>query len=400
VLNLKKILFTNTNCSWNKGSAAQVISTANIIRKLQPDIEITLISHFPERDSKFCESHKIRVLGSKILNNTVRKILFYLTSVLIMKIGLKSLILKNSIVKEYNNCDMIVDLSGDTLSDRGAFSFDVISSLIFAFTFKKPVILYSQSIGPFKTYSIPFSRYVIEKADRVVVREKITKEYLEDIGVKSHVDLVPDCAFALEPSKKERINEILFKEGITFQKPLVGLSVNGMVGDENYVATIVKVVEHITEDLKANVIFVPHVVARAKGYEDDDRIIGEKIYDLVVNKEKINLIKGDYSPNDLKGIIKMCDMFIGGRMHANIAALSTNVPTIATSWSHKYDGIMRMLDQERYVCNIKNIDFEDIKGKIDELWEQKEKVRFKLEKITKEQEKVVCKSGKIITDLL
>ena len=128
--------------------------------------------------------------------------------------------------------------------------------------------------------------------------------------------------------------------------------------------------------------------------------IGEKIYDLTVNREKINLIKGDYSPNDLKGIIILCDMFIGGRMHANIAALSTNVPTIATSWSHKYMGIMGRLGQENYVCNIHSIDFDDMKEKIDELWEKREEVRSKLERNVKEQKKVVWESGKIITDLL
>lgn len=397
---MTKILFTNSNCSWNKGSAAQVISTANIIKNQDPNIEITLISHFPKLDSKFCNCHDVKVVSNEVLNNVVKKIFFYLVSTVLMKIGLKKLISKNSLVKEYYESDVIVDLSGDTFSDVGAFSPDVISSLIFAYSFKKPLIIYSQSIGPFKKHFIPIARHVIEKADKIVVREKITEKYLRSLGVKSQVDLVPDCAFALEPSKKERIDSILSKEKITLKKPLVGLSVNGMVGDDNYIATMARVVDHITEDLKANVIFVPHVVARAEHYTDDDRSIGEKIYELAVTKKNVNIIKGDYSPNDLKGIISLCDMFIGGRMHANIAALSTNVPTIATSWSHKYHGIMGSLGQERYVCNIKTITFDDMKTKIDELWEKREETRLELEKNVDKQKRTVWESGKIITDLI
>jgi len=394
-----KILLTNSNCSWNKGSAAQVIATASIIRNQNPQAEITLVSHFPGLDSKFCECHGIKVINHGILNNLIFKIVFYLASSVLLKIGLKRFLSKNSLINEYNDSDVIVDLSGDTFSDVGAFSFDVISSLIFAYSFKKPLIIYSQSIGPFRKISVPFAKYIIEKADNVVVREEITSKYLEDMGVKSPLYVIPDCAFVLEPSNEYRVNKIFSDEKIIISKPLVGISVNGMVGDTNYISVMGRVVDYLTISLGVQVIFVPHVVARSEEYIDDDRLIGTKIYNLLENKEDVNLINGDYSPNDLKGIIKLCDMFIGGRMHANIAALSTNVPTIATSWSHKYHGIMESLGLGYFVCNITNIDFEEIKLKIDKLWETRSKVKFNLENKTKAQMITVWESGKYITDL-
>ena len=397
---MTKILFMNSNCSWNKGSAAQVISTSTILRQIEKEAEITLISHFPELDAKFCNCHDVKIVGNRVLNNMVLKILFYLSSSIFVKLGLKNLLSKNTLIKEYLNSDLIVDLSGDTLSDRGAFSLDVISSIIFASAFKKPLAIYSQSIGPFKGLFAPLARYAVEKADLIVVREEITEKYLRDLGVKSSMEIVPDCAFILEPSSEDKMDKILSKEKINIYKPLVGISANGMTGDENYISVMAQVVDHITKNLGAQVIFVPHVLARGNIYHEDDRSIGKKIYDLVDNKEDISLINGDYSPNDLKGIIKSCDMFIGGRMHANIAALSTHVPTIATSWSHKYQGIMGTLCLDDYVCNIRDIDFEDIKSKINKLWETREDVRLNLKSNIKGQKERVWESGKLVMDLL
>ena len=40
-------------------------------------------------------------------------------------------------------------------------------------------------------------------------------------------------------------------------------------------------------------------------------------------------------------------------MHANIAATSMCVPTLAIAYSHKFYGIMKMLQLDEYVMDIK-----------------------------------------------
>lgn len=128
--------------------------------------------------------------------------------------------------------------------------------------------------------------------------------------------------------------------------------------------------------------------------------MGEKIYKLTKSKENVDLIKGDYSPEELKEIIWLCDIFIGGRMHANIAALSSCVPTMATAWSHKYYGIMRTVGQEKYVCNFKTMNFEELKSKVDDLWDNREKIREELKVKVEDQKKLAWFSGELVRDLL
>jgi colanic acid/amylovoran biosynthesis protein len=66
-------------------------------------------------------------------------------------------------------------------------------------------------------------------------------------------------------------------------------------------------------------------------------------------------ISGDYTPDILKGIISRCRLYMGARMHANIAAMSSGIPTLAIAYSHKTAGIMQLLDQEEYVCDIASL---------------------------------------------
>ena len=412
---MTKILFTNTNCSVNKGSAAQVISTCETLRTLIPNLQITLISRLPERDSKLCRIHNIKVVSDMWLRLPREGVwlsiyymglhpLFNMLWAILFKIGLNPMSIKNPIIQEYVSADAIINLSGDSFSDgKGGFSIDIDSTILFGISLKKPIVIYSQSIGPFMWAVTALARYCLSNANLVIIREEITKNYLEELGIKSPIYLTADCAFILDSALYDRVKDILSRESInTTKKPLIGISANAMLDDEenNYVNSMAQLIDYAIEKLKAHVVFVPHVVSMKEGGEDDDRVMDEKIYKLTKNKENVDLITGDYSPEELKGIIGLCDIFIGGRMHANIAALSSGVPTIATAWSHKYYGIMQAVGQDKYVCDFKTMNFEDLKSKIDDLWHNKEKIREELKVKVEDQKKLAWYSGELVRDLL
>jgi len=321
---------------------------------------------------------------------------------ILFKIGLNPMSIKNPLIQEYVSANMTVDLSGDSFSDsKGGFSISIDSTILLGISLKKPIVLYSQSIGPFKKWTLPLAKFCLNKVDLIIVREEITKNYLEKIGIKSPIHLTAECAFLLDSAPYDRVKDILSKERInTTKKPLIGISANVMLDDKenNYANSMAQIMDCIIEKLNVQVVFVPHVVGiNGRG---DDRVIGEKIYKLARNKENIKLIKGDYSPEELKGIIRLCDIFFGGRMHANIAAISSCVPTMATAWSHKYYGIMRTVGQEKYVGDFKTMNFEELKSKIDDLWDNKEKIREELKVKVEDQKKLAWYSGELVRDLL
>ena len=60
----------------------------------------------------------------------------------------------------------------------------------------------------------------------------------------------------------------------------------------------------------------------------------------------------------IKGYISRCELFIGARTHATIAAYSTGVPTLVLGYSVKARGIAKDLfgTEENYVIPVQTID--------------------------------------------
>ena len=77
-------------------------------------------------------------------------------------------------------------------------------------------------------------------------------------------------------------------------------------------------------------------------------------------------------------MIGRLDLFVGMRMHANIAALGMAVPTVAIAYSRKTHGIMRMLGQQRWVCDIDTLSSGALCDLLDSLWSQRDRVRDEL----------------------
>lgn len=102
----------------------------------------------------------------------------------------------------------------------------------------------------------------------------------------------------------------------------------------------------------------------------------------------------------MKGIISKCDLFVGARMHSNIAALSSKVPTLAISYSHKFKGIMEQMGQGDYVIDVEEIGIEKLGNLVDTIWNKRDEIRktleVKMELIEKEKE--ILK--KIILDIM
>ena len=418
-----KVLLINTNCSWNKGSAAHVISTSQALKKLIYKIDFTLISYRPELDSKECTRYDIRMVGYP--PKTQHRILYSLCRVLVsllrcfiwrmMKAANVNLqtMLNERYLTEYRRADIVIDLSGDSFSDsKGGISILNAIGMMTAILLKKPLVLYSQSIGPFRYLTMPVAKFCLNRADLIIVRETLTEHYLKSIGVNKKVPIhvAADCAFLLEPTSRERLHEIMAMEEIRKEEEdlLVGLSVSGLEKKASknnnqhntYVRLMAQLIDYLVLEMNAKVIFVPHVMFPPKLGRDDDRAVAREIVQVAKTRRKSFLIEHEYTPNELKGIIGQCDLFIGCRMHANIAALSMHVPTIAIGWSHKYYGIMQRLGLEEYVCDFSTITFEELRVKINKIWSKRNEIQKQLIFKIMEEEKSALYAIKLVRNLI
>lgn len=373
-----RILLINTNCSWNKGSAAQVISTVDLIRKVLPNAVFTLFSdYYPELDQQACNLFKIKVVGCKrikalskhpVMSSLTRRFGYLIKSLLLLvfsRVGLQVKSLLNEVILEYIKSDFVIDLSGDSLSDYGCNNsiIPLLNDFIAVFLDKK-IFVYSQSIGPFRKLTKPLVRFYLNRVKVVVVREKESVKILKALGYKKSIFLCPDVAFWLQPASFSRVKEILLIEGVDLAKSFrfVGVGTNLLLNVDNmYLELMAKLIDDIIEKRHVHIILIPHVI---NPFEYDDRAVAMGIKNLARNKSAITVIKGDYLPGEIKGVIGQCELFIGTRMHTNIASASMCVPTIAVGWSHKYHGIMQSLQLGNYIFDFKGIDIENLKTTI------------------------------------
>jgi polysaccharide pyruvyl transferase WcaK-like protein len=258
---------------------------------------------------------------------------------------------------------------------------------------------------------VPLARFCLDQVDIIVARENETMNILRKIGVDNpHIYLAAEIAFLLKPVPPERVQEILLKEGIdTNEKeiyPLIGIGTSLAAynffksRNELYVSRMAKIADHLVEKMNAKVILIPHVIIPPEYHRKDDRYVAEKIYQTARNKNRIKLIKDDYSPEELKGLIGKCELFIGARMHSNIASTSMHVPTIALAWSHKYYGIMKMLGQEKYVCDVMTTNLNELISKTNDAWHNRNEIRKELASKTTELEKSALFGGILVKRLL
>jgi len=325
-------------------------------------------------------------------------------------------------LEEYTNTDLVLDLGGDSLGDVYGIipCLNILHSIYLGWIIGKPVIIYAQSIGPFNDIiTRNFSKFILKRVDLITVREKITMNYLNEIGIDgSHIYLTSDSGFLLESTPKKTIMNILKMEGVPInKKPLIGISPGQSISRwavndhqnpkeryKRYVKFMAKVsdylVEKLVEKLDATVILIPHVMTL-----DGDKIVSRKIYNSVKNKSRVNIITKEYTTDVMKGIIGACDLLIGSRTHSTVASTSMNVPTISLAYSHKSQGIIGdMLGQDEFIVDIREMNFDNLFSetirKIDLIWPQREEIKSELKKRMVKVKKNAMMNAKLVKFLI
>ena len=398
---MTKILILNANVS-NKGNYALWRSTREAIKRFIPDVEFTLMG--PEIDQNDLQIKKqVAIMSSKKMYPWLCLFKCYFIYIL-KKLGIHISISKKSRLFEYYNTDIVINSGGDQTSGEHGFGLSTFMNILYAILLDKPVVLYGESLGYFSNHIFnSIAKFVLNRTTLILLRENISKKYLDDNHItKPKIYVTADPAFLLKASPQSHVFDILSKEGIDeIRKPLIGINpsglINKLIGEEKTTNTMARVIDNLVENLGATIIMIPHVYTP----EVDDRIAINRIFKEVKNKSKVKTIKNEYTPEELKGIIGECDLFIGARMHATIASTSMLVPTVGIAYSHKMHGIIgEMLGQEKYVIDIKELSYESLISKTNDVWENREKVKKELEiKIPMVKERAVL-NGKLVKELL
>lgn len=190
----------------------------------------------------------------------------------------------------------------------------------------------------------------LERYSLITARETITYDLLKNRLKKPRIEYVPDTAFLL-PIEKAPLPDG-FIQGKTIGLNVSPVILNNSKNNINMLNSFINLVNYIIHNTEYQIALIPHVVMEG----NDDRQIHRKIYERCVDKNRVVLIE-DANCCILKGCISRCNLFIGTRTHATIAAYSSFIPTLVVGYSVKSLGIAKDLfgTSNRYVLSVQDI---------------------------------------------
>ncbi|MFC1703611.1 polysaccharide pyruvyl transferase family protein [Candidatus Omnitrophota bacterium] len=394
----RKILICGPPISGNKGGQALVSGTIKAITASAPNAEFTLLSLQYCSDLAYSSRYGIRVIGIKHYNLPLSFIRGFIL-LLFKKIKLfVQLILKtDTLLREYVESDIILNMTG--IGFHEFFGKLVIVKhalwILPAIILRKPIIIYSQSMGPFVSrINKMLASFCLNRVKIIIARGKITRQYLIDLGISKPIYLCADSGFLLDCGKLPPEAEEMFRDDSAQSRKtcMLGVAINDVIKthgkDRNYPFFMGQLLDYAIKQFSVKVVFIPH--------SNRDVDIAKSVVESMKFREATAQIRSDYAAEELKAIIGKCDLFIGSRFHAIVGALSMCVPTIAIGWSHKYQEVMEMFGQECYVFSFQDIQLDQVTSKIQELYVHQNEIKEHLESCLPEIKESVLLGGRLI----
>jgi len=420
----RNILLTGMGSASNKGTAATIISTVKHLTSLLPDADLYVELFFPEKQRKLIdiENENVHIIEPP-LQSPIRAIFSFLIAIVqwpILKLTHGRLQANFHALGIYRRMDSIINVGGDgfvniygeRITERIFRYLFGLYPLLVAILLDKPVIFHSSSLGPFGVFK-PVMKFVLERSQLVTVRDQLSLKHLKEAGIDiSNVYVTADPAFLIEIAPDELVEKTLKREGIDLEKirnneiPIVGVVLSKLRGFRgeilrskyNYLIKIfAETIDKMIETLGAQIIFI----SRSSGVirkKSNDVYVGMDIMLTIKNKENFSIIKGDYSPELIKGLLSKCDALMSFHMHPLIFALPSYVPCVIIAFSDKAYGLMQKVDLIEYVCDIRFLTSELLFRKVCKALSDKEKIQRQLKEKMKYVEKEALSSYMLIKE--
>lgn len=288
---------------------------------------------------------------------------------------------------KYLEFDYIFNVgSGDSFADiYGKERFNrVNNNITVCHLLSKKQMLLPQTIGPFSDSQILNKALLsIRRCSYVLSRDMQSLLFLQNNNIPNEkISEIIDMAFYL-PYSYKKIKDSFIHIGINVS----GLLWQGGYTKDNqfkltldYKDLIFKLIKYFTSKNNICVHLIGHTISRNLRAPENDYSICK---DLVNKRNSKNLILAPFfeTPMDAKSYISSMDFFIGARMHATIAAFSSNTPVVPMSYSRKFEGLFCDTLNYRHVTDMRNSDTTESFNYIIDMYHNRAKLKMEIEEI-------------------
>lgn len=366
-----KILIINAHWD-NRGDEAAIRSMIMELLAL-PNVEHITIQRAIGEFGWFPEINHVSVIGEFPKTGKAGKTEYYLAR------KTKGKLVFSQEAKEFyralNECDVVLHAPGGPSIGDIYYNQEVIKlrRLQLIIDSGKKLMFYAPSMGPFERQERNPERInILKNADRIVLRENMSREFLRTIGLADKAIVTMDSAFQYDFPEKEYEEQYRnYTELCNFvsnsQGKVIGMTVTDLLWNSKYTDTgIDKVIRQAFEELILDltnegwsIVFIPQLFGKSNDH----------IYMQSFANEKCFVMDDEHDCFFQQYVIKKMYAVIGMRYHSNIFSAKMGTPFLSVTYEQKMKGFMKKADLLDY-C----IDINDLSGNL-----LKEKFNFLIE---------------------
>jgi colanic acid/amylovoran biosynthesis protein len=247
----------------------------------------------------------------------------------------------------------IIDAGGFQFGDQWSYGYSKETNKALSQYYRRyknqgaKIIFLPQAFGPFTN---PLARervkLVFDYADIIYAREKVSYQYLMEIfGENEKIKLAPDFTNLVEPLA----NPSLLKQ----IRGGVCLIPNARMTDktDESVANSYEDFLHKTTELILSKN--EHLILLNHEGPGDWQLIQNIKAQFPNHQEQITAIN-NLNALEVKAVIGNCKLLITSRFHGLVSGLNQQVPTLCTSWNHKYEELLNDFEVPGNILNTTN----------------------------------------------
>lgn len=345
----------------NVGDEAILLSIISALRKVNPNVEITVLSNDPDYTEKTYHVNAVNRWRIKEVMAAIKA------------------------------SDGLISGGGSLLQDKTGNRSVVYYSgvMLMARFLGKPFVVYAQGIGPIeKSFNQKIAKFTLSKASYLSVRDEASRLFLEKIGIKKAIEEVPDPVLGLEVTDKgsDWLNKSSYRE-----ESFLSVSVRDWPSEVDYLEKIAVALDKLAK-LGYEIVFIPM-------HGEHDEKTSCKVVEMM--QEKADVAPYDLSIEEKVTLIGHSEVLIGMRLHALIFAAVVDTPFVALSYDPKIDAFAKQCAQPiAGHVNSDNWSAEDLFTTTKEQLTHLDKYRTRLKQYSDPAKKVAQKTAQAVSDTL
>ena len=298
--------------------------------------------------------------------------------------------------KIVSSLDLLILGGGGILFDGDADMY--LREVFLALDVGTPVMVYAVGAGPLLDAAVRARiRDALDRVQVVTVRDRYSRQLLEEIGVSREIVVTADPAVLLT-AESLTLDEILRAEAIDPDARLVGFSVREPgpaapgLDVEHYHRLLANAADFMVDRLDAEIVFIP-LEQRTFDVQHSHAVVGR-----MSHAQRATVLKRPYTPGQILSLLEHFEFTVGMRLHFLIFSALAGVPFVAVPYATK---VSAFTDEPKVPHRaLEHVSAGELIAKIDRAWDEREQRCARAQHALREMQRRAATNSALALSLL